>query len=263
MKNKIVIFWIVILVLVMISCLVTLVKIEGFSKNKQQFSSGDAFEIENMTTDNAISTTTETTVDTTNTIITETTTLTTTTNITGMTTTKNSETTTTMTSCIHTTSAQQIITTITTMLQTAFVTTTTTQITDLVVIQPSIVDKLDNVYFVSQLKGTYYLPTRAQQGKILKGGSGRYLIDCSKGDSSIKGSVASSYFYSRYGYNYNNERTLLYLEVEEYPEMNGYYYLDDSNAAGIDLIDFFFYEKDSCPFSKQGVVTVKTYIVNY
>lgn len=262
MNNKITIFWIAILVLVMLSCLVTLVKIEGFSKNKQQFSSGDAFEIESMTTDNTINTT-ETTVDTTNTTITETTTSITTTSTTGTTTTKNSETTTATTSCIHITSARQIITTITTMLQTTFVTTTTTQITDLIVIQPSIVDKLDNVHFVSQLKGTYYLPTRAQQDKILKGGSGRYLIDCSKGDSSIKGSVASSYFYSRYGYNYNNERTLLYLEVEEYPEMNGYYYLDDSNAAGVDLIDFFFYEKDSCPFSKQGVVTVKTYIVNY
>lgn len=260
MKNKIIIFWIVILVLIMISCLVALIKIEGVSKNKQQFSSGDVFVIESMTTDNVTNTTTETTEDTTNTTITETTTSTTTIETI---TTKNSETITTITSCIYTTSAQQIITTITTILQTTFVTTTTTQITDLIVIQPSIADKSDNVHFVSQLKGTYYLPTRAQQGKILKGGSGRYLIDCSKGDSSIKGSVASSYFYSRYGYNYNNERTLLYLEVEEYPEMNGYYYLDDSNAAEVDLIDFFFYEKDSCPFSKQGVVTVKTYIVNY
>jgi hypothetical protein len=92
--------------------------------------------------------------------------------------------------------------------------------------------------------GTYYA-----YGEPRKGGSGRQLIDCSQGEGGIKGSIASRYLYDNYGYNYNGKRTMVYLEVEGYPQMNGFYYLDDSNAAGYnDVIDFFFLCNSNCPF---------------
>ena len=105
-------------------------------------------------------------------------------------------------------------------------------------------------------RGTYY-------AYGTKGGSGRTLIDCSIGDGTVKGSIASSYLYKNYGYNYNGKRTMVYLEVEGYSQMNGYYYLDDSDAGNSNVIDFFFYQNSNCPFQYQGVVPVECYIVNY
>lgn len=105
-------------------------------------------------------------------------------------------------------------------------------------------------------RGTYY-------AYGTKGGSGRTLIDCSIGDGTVKGSIASSYLYKNYGYNYNGKRTMVYLEVEGYSQMNGYYYLDDSDAGNSNVIDFFFYKNSNCPFQYQGVVPVECYIVNY
>lgn len=106
-------------------------------------------------------------------------------------------------------------------------------------------------------KGTYYA-----YGGPRKGGSGRQLIDCSYGGNRVKGSIASWYLYKHYGYNYNGKRTKVYLEISGYPSINGYYYLDDSCAPGYNnVIDFFFIRNGNCPFRKQGVVTVKCYIV--
>lgn len=105
--------------------------------------------------------------------------------------------------------------------------------------------------------GTYYA-----YGGPRQGGSGRQLIDCSQGEGGIKGSIASRYLYDNYGYNYNGKRTMVYLEIEGYPRMNGFYYLDDSNAAGYnDVIDFFFLYNSNCPFQYQGVVKVDCSIV--
>lgn len=105
-------------------------------------------------------------------------------------------------------------------------------------------------------RGTYYC-----YGEPRMGGSGRDLIDCSVGEGNIRGSIASRDLYEKYGYNYNNERTKVYLIIREYPEMNGYYYLDDSNAAGVlNVIDFFYIYGSSCPFQQAGVVTVDCYM---
>lgn len=104
-------------------------------------------------------------------------------------------------------------------------------------------------------RGTYY-----SYGYECYGGSGRYLIDCSYGSNGIKGSIASSYIYRNYGYNYNGERTKVYLEVYGYPSMSGWYYCDDSDAGNSEVIDFFYIYGSNCQFQNQGVVEVDCYI---
>ena len=105
-------------------------------------------------------------------------------------------------------------------------------------------------------RGTYYC-----YGYECYGGSGRYLYDCSYGaGNGIKGSIASSYLYSNYGYNYNGQRTTVYLEVNGYPELSGFYYVDDSDAGNWNVIDFFYIYGSNCPFANQGVVEVDCWI---
>lgn len=112
-------------------------------------------------------------------------------------------------------------------------------------------------YVKSFTRGTYYA-----YGGPRNGGSQRQLIDCSIGDGTVKGSIASSYLYQNYGYNYNGKRTTVYLEIEGYSQMSGYYYLDDCDAGNSNVIDFFFLYESNCPFKEQGVVQVDCYIVN-
>ncbi len=111
------------------------------------------------------------------------------------------------------------------------------------------------VYVKTFSRGTYYA-----YGSHRNGGSGRNLIDCSQGDGTVKGSVASSYLYNAYGYNYNGSRTMVYLEIDGYSEMNGWYYLDDSDAGNSEVIDFFYICGSNCQFQYQGVVQVDCYI---
>ena len=74
-----------------------------------------------------------------------------------------------------------------------------------------------------------------------------------------------------YGYSYNGKRTICYIEVAEHDEMNGYYFLDDSNATSdinpYDMIDFYYVSYDNVPgwFKSAGVIknSIKLYIVNY
>lgn len=116
-------------------------------------------------------------------------------------------------------------------------------------------------------RGTFY---NAPSGA--KGGSQRKLIDCSVGNGTVKGSVASWRLYREYGYKYNGSRTMLYIEVDGYSQMNGYYYLDDCSASknyyaggklvdANSVIDFFYVNGRKCPFYGQGVVRVKCYVV--
>ena len=107
-------------------------------------------------------------------------------------------------------------------------------------------------------RGTYYA-----YGYQCTGGSGRSLIYCSYGSGGVKGSIASSYLYINYGYNYNGKRTMVYLEISGYPSMNGYYYLDDSDAGNPNVIDFYYTYNSNCQFQYQGVVSVDCYIVSY
>ena len=110
-------------------------------------------------------------------------------------------------------------------------------------------------------KGTYFCYERTG----VKGGSGRTLIDCSIGENNgnkvIKGSIACRYLYDLYCYN-KNERTTVYIEVPEFPQADGYYYLDDCNGS-YDIVDFFYYYASNCPFQYQGVVSnVSVYVDN-
>lgn len=120
-------------------------------------------------------------------------------------------------------------------------------------------DIINYTYIKEFSRGTYY-----SCNKPVYGGSGRSLIDCSYGtENNVKGSIASSYLYNNYGYNYNGKRTMVYLKVNGYKSMNGYYYLDDSDAGNSEVIDFYYHYAYNFPFQYQGVVSVSCYIVNY
>lgn len=110
----------------------------------------------------------------------------------------------------------------------------------------------------SGCRGTYYGPEYSNH-TTLKGGSGRQLIDCSYGND-VKGSIASYFLYKKYGYNYNG-RTTIYLKVKDYPEMDGWYYLDDCCASYLNTtIDFYYSYSSNVPFRKAGVISVDCYI---
>lgn len=120
-------------------------------------------------------------------------------------------------------------------------------------------DIINYTYVKEFSRGTYY-----SYNKPVYGGSGRSLIDCSYGtDNNVKGSIASSYLYNNYGYNYNDKRTMVYLKINGYESMNGYYYLDDSDEGNSEVIDFYYHYASNCPFQYQGIVNVSCYIVNY
>lgn len=83
-------------------------------------------------------------------------------------------------------------------------------------------------------------------GWCTKGGSGRTLLPYNT-TNEIRGSVASYYLWSNYKYDLGG-RTKVYIEVPQFPEMNGYYYLDDCCDKTLPTtIDFFCYESDPCP----------------
>lgn len=118
----------------------------------------------------------------------------------------------------------------------------------------------DGMTYVKRFKrGTLYC-----YGCAKKGGSGRQLINCAWGNDEVRGSIASSYLYRNYGYKYSGGRTKVYLELPNYPSMNGYYYLDDSDAGNSEVIDFFCYYKNDLPFGADGtgVTPVECWIVN-
>lgn len=107
---------------------------------------------------------------------------------------------------------------------------------------------------LGSFKGTYY------SGKSVpcKGGSGRTLINCTTSSSGVKGSVASKYVYSKYGYK-KGGRTKVWVECSGMPSMTGWYYVDDCCGAN-NVIDFYYSRNSNCPFRKSGVISVKVYI---
>lgn len=119
-------------------------------------------------------------------------------------------------------------------------------------------------YLKTFSRGTYYTGQYySSNPSTVKGGSGRTLVDCSIGDGTgVKGSIASNYIQRNYGYNRNDGRTLVYIECEQYPEMNGVYYLDDSQRYNNEVVDFYYYYNSNCPFQYQGVITVDAWLVD-
>jgi hypothetical protein len=121
--------------------------------------------------------------------------------------------------------------------------------------ESQIVESNNRTFVKTFTRGTYYC-----YGCSKVGGSGRTLISCAVGDGDVKGSIASSYLFKNYGYNYNGNRTKVYLEISSYPQMNGYYYLDDSDAGNSNVIDFFYINSSECQFKNAGVISVNCYI---
>ena len=119
-------------------------------------------------------------------------------------------------------------------------------------------------YLKSFSRGTFYpgIAYSSDPTNII-GGSGRTLLDETGNTmSEIKGSLASNYIYRNYGYNRNNGRTLVYIKCDAYEKMNGLYYLDDSQDYNNEVIDFFYYYPESCPFQQAGVITVDAWLVD-
>ena len=84
-------------------------------------------------------------------------------------------------------------------------TTTTTQTQEETTTTTTDTSSVNRTFVKNFSRGTYYC-----YGKAMKGGSGRQLISCAVGDDFAKGSIASSYLYRNYGYNYNGSRTYVF-----------------------------------------------------
>lgn len=108
--------------------------------------------------------------------------------------------------------------------------------------------------YLGNFRGTYY------RGEVnpCRGGSGRTLISCASGSGNIKGSVACKYIYSHYGYNVNG-RTTVYIESDNYPTLNGWYYVDDC-CASYSVVDFYYPNYSECPFRIDGNISIRLYI---
>lgn len=137
--------------------------------------------------------------------------------------------------------AQPVRATTTTTAETTEQTTTTTQV------EKTSSYSVEKFLINSGMKGTYYTAGGCGHSVPCKGGSDRTLIDCNYGNGEVKGSVACRYVWSNYGYNYNGKRTMVYLEVNERPDMNGYYYVDDC-CGSYSVVDFYYDYGSNCPF---------------
>lgn len=161
------------------------------------------------------------------------------------------ETTTTTTT---TTTTEEETTTSTTTTTTVATTTSSTETTEPEVITTITSDVMENLSYLGVFTGTYYKGAT----NPCNGGSGRVLIGCDVKSDSYKGSVASRLVYETYGYNVNG-KTMLYLEFESFPNMNGWYSVDDCNADR-NIIDFYFPNYNNCPWQNAGLTTVQAWI---
>jgi len=180
----------------------------------------------------------------------ETTTSTTTTEEETTTTTKTETTTTTT----ITTTTEETTTTSTTMTAETVTTSSTTETTEPEVITTITSDVMENLSYLGVFTGTYYKGAT----NPCNGGSGRVLVGCDVKSDSYKGSVASRLVYETYGY-YVNGKTMIYLEFESFPNMNGWYSVDDCNADR-SIIDFYFPNYNNCPWQNAGLTTVQAWI---
>lgn len=131
-------------------------------------------------------------------------------------------------------------TTYTTTIKTITETTITTTV--------EVINYVSDMQFIGTFQGTYY---PYPEGTL--GGSGRKLIDCSIGDGEVKGSIASRSLFDMFGYDYNGQRTKVYIKCKSCESLSGYYYLDDSTASYVlGVIDFFYFTDTNCQFYGIG-----------
>ena len=114
----------------------------------------------------------------------------------------------------------------------------------------------DDMSYVGNFKMTYYPETYYYPGVC--GGSTRTLRGYGDYSDGIRGSVASRSLYEMYGYD-RNGRTTIYLEFSSYPEMNGWYFLDDY-CAHYGVIDVFVFSEYACPFGHDGITWADCWI---
>ena len=84
------------------------------------------------------------------------------------------------------------------------------------------------------------------------------LVSCYIKQDFYKGSVASRYVYENYGY-YRNDKTMVRVEFPDYPELNGWYSVDDC-CASMNVADFYFADYSTCPWQLRGVTVCKMWI---
>lgn len=147
--------------------------------------------------------------------------------------------TTTTTTTMSTTTTTTLTTTVTTTTETTTTTTATTY------------DFKERLIDYGYFTGTYY---HGEYTNPCPGGSGRMLEDCTPKSNDTKGSVACKRIQSEYGYNVNG-RTRVYLEIDGYPDMNGWYWVDDA-CESYSVVDFYFINYSSCPWENDGLSRV-------
>ena len=108
--------------------------------------------------------------------------------------------------------------------------------------------------YLGEFTGTYYKGSTY----LCNGGSGRMPVSCYEKLDSYKGSVASRLVYDNYGY-YVNGKTMVYIEFEKYPQLNGWYSVDDCNADQ-NIVDFYFADYSTCPWQTDGITPVSVWI---
>lgn len=160
-----------------------------------------------------------------------------------------------------TTTEEPLATTIATVITTtSFATTTTTTVTTTdttTIITTSVAttttteyDPTSRLIDYGWFTGTYY----NGETNPCPGGSGRILEDCTPKSGEMKGSVACRRIFEDYGYTVNG-RTRVYLEFESYPEMNGWYFVDDC-CQSMNVVDVYFIDYATCPWQNDGVTDI-------
>jgi hypothetical protein len=148
-----------------------------------------------------------------------------------------------------------VTTTTTTTVTTTTVTTCTTTVTTTTTTVTTVYDFKERLIDYGYFVGTYY---HSEIVNPCKGGSGRTLIDCTPKLAEIKGSVACRRVQEDYGYDING-RTRVWLEFTKYPNMTGWYFLDDA-CRDYDVVDVYFIEYSDCPWEHDGKTEVHLWL---
>ena len=107
---------------------------------------------------------------------------------------------------------------------------------------------------LGSFKATYYKGSK----NPCNGGSGRVLSSCYVKDDEYKGSVASRLVYESYGY-FKDGIITVYVEFPAFPQLDGYYSVDDCNAD-VKVFDFYFADYGTCPWGYDGVTICNVWI---
>lgn len=154
-----------------------------------------------------------------------------------------------------------------TITESTIATTSTTETTTSTTVSTTVATTTSTTYEVTELTDTMtylgsYIATYYKGDTFpCYGGSGRILVSCYEKSEWYKGSVASRWVYEQYGYNVNT-KTVVYIEFDNYPRMNGWYSVDDCNDNS-GIVDFYFDDYSTCPWQNDGITGVKMWISEF